>query len=158
MTRCFQPTCQLAYREAARKAFVTADNDAALRRAMLRRSRPGGQKYAPGEWVMCWRQGRGAQEGFWAGPMKIVVHENSQTIWTTQASKLFRCAPEHVRPVSAMEAKNIPITHNEPSVSIIAQQIPQMNTPFSGTSRYVQLFLSSGWFLRPIYIESISHL
>ena len=31
-------------------------------------------------------------------------------------------------------------------------------TPFSGTSRYVQLFLSSGWFLRPIYIESISHL
>ena len=44
---------QLAYREAARKAFVTADNDAALRRAMLRRSRPGGQNYAPGEWVMC---------------------------------------------------------------------------------------------------------
>eukprot|EP00435_Cladocopium_sp_Y103_P013529 s1772_g3.t1 len=47
---------QLACREAARRAFVHADNDAALRRAMLRRSRPGGLPYAPGEWVMCWRQ------------------------------------------------------------------------------------------------------
>lgn len=36
-----------------------------------------------------------------------------------------------------MEAKNIPITHNEPSVSIIAQQIPQMNT--QGITRAIPL-------------------
>ena len=53
-----------------------------------------------------------------------MVQENSQTVWTAGASKLFRNAPEHVRPVTASEAREIPISHNEPSVSIIAQQIP----------------------------------
>jgi hypothetical protein len=41
---------QLAFRESARHAFVHADNDASLRRSMLRRSRPGGKSYLPGEW------------------------------------------------------------------------------------------------------------
>ena len=38
---------QLDRRECARHAFIQADNDAALRRAMLRRSRPGDQQYSP---------------------------------------------------------------------------------------------------------------
>ena len=58
--------------------------------------------------------------------MKVVVHENQQTIWTTQASKTYRVAPEHVRPVSAHEAQQIPIPSKEPSASIIAQQIPHL--------------------------------
>lgn len=49
---------QLAMRETARLAFFQADNDASLRRAMLRRSRPGNRQYEPGEWVMTWRQGK----------------------------------------------------------------------------------------------------
>ena len=117
---------QLASREAARLAFYQADNDASLRRAMLRRSRPGGQNYLPGEWVMTWKQGKGAQPGHWLGPMKVVVHENAQTIWTTLACKLYRCAPEHVRPVTANEAREIPIHSQEPSVSSIAQQLTQI--------------------------------
>ena len=55
---------QLACRENARKAFMSADNDSALRRAMLRRTRQGGLPYFCGEWVMCWRQAKGNQEGF----------------------------------------------------------------------------------------------
>ena len=114
---------QLEYRECARRAFHHADNDAALRKAVLRRSHPLRQDYLPGEWVMIWRAGKGALPGQWLGPMKVVVHENAQTIWTTMSSKLFRVAPEHVRPVSAAEAHKIRVLPNEPSVSRIAQQI-----------------------------------
>ena len=115
---------QLAMRECARRAFHHADNDAALRRSILRRDRPGTSAYSPGEWVMIWRAGKGGYPGAWTGPMKIVVQENTQTIWSTSASKLFRSAPEHVRPVTAAEARDIPISHHGPPVSIIAQQIP----------------------------------
>lgn len=118
---------QLACREHARKAFIEADNDAALRRAILRRACPHRQNYLPGEWVMIWKQGKGALPGMWHGPMKIVVHENAQTVWTTMSSKLFRVAPEHVRPVTAAEAKDIKIPAQEPSISQIAQQIPQVS-------------------------------
>ena len=48
---------QLAFRESARRAFHSADNDAALRRALLRRSNPHRGNYQPGEWVMSWREG-----------------------------------------------------------------------------------------------------
>ena len=114
---------QLEYRECARRAFHHADNDAALRKAVLRRSHPMRQDYLPGEWVMIWRDGKGALPGQWLGPMKVVVHENAQTIWTTMSSKLFRVAPEHIRPVSAAETHKIRVLPNEPSVSRIAQQI-----------------------------------
>ena len=128
---------QLAMRESARLAFFQADNDASLRRAMLRCSRPGNRRYEPGEWVMTWRQGKGANPGHWLGPMKIVVHENAQTIWTTLACKLYRCAPEHVRPVTANEAREIPIHSNEPSVSTIAQQLSQFQS--QGITRAIEL-------------------
>ena len=114
---------QLEYRECARRAFHYADNDAALRKAVLRRSHPLRQDYQPGEWVMIWREGKGALPGSWIGPMKVVVHENAQTVWTTMSSKLYRVAPEHIRPVSASEAQKIRIYPNDPSVSKIAQQI-----------------------------------
>ena len=117
---------QLSCREHARKAFIGADNDASLRRAILRRSCPHRQTYTPGEWVMVWKQGKGALPGMWQGPMKIVVHENAHTIWTTMSCKLFRVAPEHVRPVTATEARDIKVYPNEPTVSQIAQQIPSL--------------------------------
>ena len=118
---------QLSRRESARKAFVQVDHDAALRRSIPRKSQGVNRKYLPGEWVMVWRQGRGAASDQWTGPMKVVVHENAQTVWTTMATKLYRAAPEHIRPVSAMEAKSIVILPNEPSVSTIAQQLPPHN-------------------------------
>eukprot|EP00435_Cladocopium_sp_Y103_P025811 s1152_g6.t1 len=115
---------QLAYRETARRAFHSADNDAVLRRAMLRRSNPHRGQYQPGEWIMVWKEGSGQNPGFWQGPMKVVVHENQQTLWGTMSSKLFRCAPEHVRPVSAEEARTIVVQPREPAISEIAQQLP----------------------------------
>ena len=98
---------QLAFREGARKAFFAADNDQAIRKSFLRRSHPLQNQYSPGEWVMVWKEGKGAYQGQWIGPMKVVVHENAQVVWTTMASKLYRTAPEFLRPVTAMEARDM---------------------------------------------------
>ena len=114
---------QMAMRETARRAFHSADNDAALRRAALRRARPGTSHYHPGEWVMIWKQSNGALPDQWVGPMRIVVHENDQTIWSTMGSKLYRSSPEHVRPVTAFEAKGIQITKDSTPISVIAEQL-----------------------------------
>ena len=132
---------QLAMREAARRAFHCADNDASLRRAMLRRSHPHRGQYQPGEWVMAWREGHGQNTGYWQGPMKVVVHENQQTVWLTMSSKLFRCAPEHVRPVTSDEAKGITWSPDEPSISEIARQLPRENE--GGITRVINLGGSS---------------
>ena len=133
---------QLAMRETARRAFHSADNDSALRRAMLRRSNPHRGFYQAGEWVMVWKAGSGQTPGFWQGPMKVVVHENQQTIWVTMSSKLFRCAPEHVRPVPTEEAKNIVLRPGDPTASEIARQLPADIT--GGITRFVDLEVSPG--------------
>ena len=114
---------QLAFRESARKAFFSADNDQALRKAFLRRSHPLQRQYSPGEWVMVWREGKGGYQGFWQGPMRVVVHESAQIVWTTMASKLFRTSPELIRPVTAMEARNITTLPGDTGISKIAQQL-----------------------------------
>ena len=97
---------QLELREVARKAFWHADNQASLRRDMLRRSRPARKNFATGEWVMVWKST--PKPGTWIGPMRVVTHENVTTIWLTMSGKLFRAAPENVRDVSAMETLQIP--------------------------------------------------
>lgn len=39
--------------------------------------------------------------------MKVVTQESKQTIWVTQHGKLYRPAPEHVRPVTSVESHNL---------------------------------------------------
>lgn len=94
----------LAKRELARRAFHMADNDAVLRRSLLRRTRPSRQWFTKGEWVMVWRGGLNAS---WCGPMRVVIHENQQIVWVTQHGRLFRHAPEHIRPVTSIESRMI---------------------------------------------------
>ena len=101
----------LALRERARIAFHQADNDMALRRACLRRSRPLRDAYEPGEWVMMWQPT--ATGGHWFGPLKVVTQENQYSVWATQGGKIHRRAPEHIRPVCSSEARSIP-TNTEP--------------------------------------------
>lgn len=72
---------------------------------------------------MIWREGKGDYPGSWQGPMRVVVHENQQTIWTTAQSKLYRVAPEHVRPVTAVEAQGIQVSSQDNPISVIAQQL-----------------------------------
>ena len=108
----------LALREKARVAYHQADNDMALRRACLRRSRPDRNAYHPGEWVMLWQPEQNG--GHWFGPLKVVNQEDRNSVWATHGGKLYRRALEHVRPVCSTEVSQIPITdqHSIPSQPI----------------------------------------
>ena len=115
----------LLLRETARKAFHQADNDATLRRAVLRRNRPSRQMYSTGEWVMIWRMVQNQHS--WCGPMQVVTQDGQHTTWATMGGKLFRSAPENVRPVSAYETTLIPNTgHLTPEgIEGLSHQIEQ---------------------------------
>lgn len=122
----------LELRERARKAFHEADNDQALRRACLRRSRPDRRAYDPGEWVMLWQPQ--INGGHWFGPHKVVALEKSNSLWATQGGKLYRRALEHVRPVCSSEAQQIPhdtIQNQTPpsTQNPIPEVIPSENNP-----------------------------
>ena len=93
---------ELETRERARRAFAVVDNNQAMRRAIVQRTRPVRQTYEKGQWVMMWRQ-RGEQQGQWVGPSQVIIQEGPQVVWTTMSSKLYRIAPEHLRPVSTNE-------------------------------------------------------
>ena len=45
---------------------------------------------------MIWRS-TGPQKQSWIGPHRVVIQDETHTIWTTQAGKLYRSAPENVR-------------------------------------------------------------
>ena len=94
---------QLAKREAARRAFHAADNDSALRRSLLRRTRPMRPVYSPGSWVMIWRTLQG--QGHWIGPLKVSHQEGQHTIWASMSGKLYRSAPENTRHITALETQ-----------------------------------------------------
>ena len=85
---------QLEIREAARRAFVRADNCSELRRALHGRSRPNRCLHQVGDWVMYWKNNR------WQGPAKVLMVDVPSVLWL---SHFIRCAPEHVRALSTRE-------------------------------------------------------
>ena len=97
----------MARREAARVAFVRADHCATLRRALHARSRPDRITFQTGDYVMYWKDGKGAEKGAWHGPAKVLMLEGPNVVWISHMPSLFRCAPEHVRLLSADEAQVI---------------------------------------------------
>ena len=103
---------ELALRERARRAFTATDNCQVLRRALVQRSRPNRGKYVQGDHVMMWRK-RGEADGSWIGPLRVVLQESSHVVWITMGSKLYRVAPEHLRPLSAVEEWQHRSTINE---------------------------------------------
>lgn len=113
----------LAMREAARKAFHSADNDMSLRRALLRRSCPDRGRYQRGEWVMIWKST--VQSKGWFGPMQVVIQDDSHCIWVTQGGNLHRCAPEHCRPVNAFEAQKLPHGIESQQLQNLESQVTQ---------------------------------
>ena len=111
----------LAMRETARRAFHAAGNDMALRRAALRRDRPHRGAYEAGEWVMVLKIHN--FKGSWTGPARVIKQDNASTVFCNNAGTIIRAAPEHIRPVSAVEARLIPI--EMPTIP----QIEQTPTP-----------------------------
>ena len=97
----------MARRESARIAFVKADHSSAVRKALHSRTRPDRNNFQNGDLVMFWRAGKGVNEGAWHGPAKIIMVEGRNLIWISHLTKLFRCAPEHVRKLSESEAQSV---------------------------------------------------
>lgn len=77
----------LRRREQARIAYHQADNDSALRRAMLsRRPCPHRGHYPQGSWVKTCKTSLGKEH--WSGPQRAVLHPDQSTVWTTVAGRL----------------------------------------------------------------------
>ena len=55
------------------------------------------------------------QGGHWFGPLKVVNQEGEYSVWATRGGKLYRRAPEHIRPVCSQEAHEI--SSNSESIS-----------------------------------------
>ena len=127
--------------EAARKAFWAADNNSALRRAILRRTRPSRGHYRPGEWIMMGKKTEDPK-GKWIGPAKVIVQEGSQTVWCTLSGRLFRCSPEQVRPVSAFEARQIEPIDPQVEQSIL-RQLQEVRAQ-NNTEQFQDLGMPSG--------------
>ncbi len=94
----------LARRESARRAFIAADHDDRLRRAMLRKHRPFRGHHTRGTPVMFWRCGNGQLPGKWVGPALVISQEGDSIVWLSHVGKLFRVAPEHIRILSERES------------------------------------------------------
>lgn len=47
---------------------------------------------------MAWRK-----ESQWFGPLKVIVQEDKNVIWAVLGNKLYRIAPEHLRPLSVVD-------------------------------------------------------
>ena len=94
-------------RFAARQAFIKADTDAKLRRAMNQNFRESVDKTpAVGQRCWFWRvQGTGIlQKNKWRGPARVVAHEHNDdgklvVVWVTHGTHLIRCSPGQVRPM-----------------------------------------------------------
>eukprot|EP00435_Cladocopium_sp_Y103_P063659 s40_g25.t1 len=116
----------LKMRETARVAFIRSDHDMKLRRSFLRRSRPPRCAAQIGQWVMFWRNGKGAAPGAWHGPAKIIMREAENVVWISHMSRLYRCAPEHLRELSSREHENLPSRND--SEPFPSPAVPRLGT------------------------------
>ena len=96
----------LDIRTLARKSFLLADNDSAIRRALLHRSCPHRGTFEKGQLVMYWHKRPRASRhecGRWHGPARAISQTGSSSVWLEHADRLFKCAPESIRPASLRE-------------------------------------------------------
>ena len=66
---------------------------------------------------MMWKR-RGEADGSWIGPLRVMLQEGPHVVWITMGHKLFRVAPEHLRPLSAVEdwkQQQMAVSEEQPS-------------------------------------------
>eukprot|EP00438_Fugacium_kawagutii_P005098 Skav221528 [mRNA] locus=scaffold1248:283612:287211:- [translate_table: standard] len=92
-------------RLAAQTAFLKADSDARLRRAMLQNYRKVKQQVVVGQRCYYWRIQRSGilQKNKWRGPARCVAEERDDDgkqliLWLCHGTSLIRCSPHQVRP------------------------------------------------------------
>lgn len=93
------------------------------------RGKPGGKLFMHGQCHVrpscCTSPGEGPinQQGDrkWIGPAKVVQQDPQRVVFTSYMGNLFRSAPEHCRPASAIEARLIP-----PDELVRANSMPEV--------------------------------
>ena len=99
-----------ALQTAARTALLQLDGSQRLRRALLRKSRPGVHPLQQGEQVYFWRRRAGGKKtkpimgSRWVGP-GIVLGQHGSLVWIAYRSNVVKVAPELVRRASADESR-----------------------------------------------------
>ena len=114
----------LMIRESARCAFHKSDNCDALRRAILSRSCPSRGQFSRGDSVMIWKSDDHNSHQ-WIGPHRVIIQDGNTTVWTTQAGRLYRRAPEHVRLATLEETMQE--VEASPDWTLLERQIQNMS-------------------------------
>ena len=83
-------------RLAARKAFMEAESEAKVKRAISHRTRPNRGPFMAGDAVMMWRRAQQERKHHWHGPGRVIGSQQNK-VWVAYGSKIYRCAPEQVR-------------------------------------------------------------
>ncbi|CAE7257045.1 RE1 [Symbiodinium sp. CCMP2592] len=107
---------RLELRCQARRVFWEADNNQAIRRAILRRSNPVRGPYRPGDWVLYWLRKSSPNRlaaGRWHGPAKVICQEGLSIVWVSHGTTVLRCAPENLRPASLREWQSLAPSDHE---------------------------------------------
>ena len=123
----------LELRSQVRKAFHDADNHEAIRRSLLRRSRPLRGPYLPGQWLLYWVKRSSPNRmsaGRWHGPARVLSTEGSSIVWLRHGTRTVRAPPEYLRPASLREWNQL--THPDQS-----QVLPQRDS--GGGSQVINL-------------------
>lgn len=126
----------LEIRSLARKTFLTVDNDNAIRRALLRKSCPARGPFEVGHQVMYWIRNPKMSRlgaGRWHGPAKIICIESPSAIWISHIDRIFKCAPESLRPASLREWQQVP---SEPHRTVGRPDVPPEFGPTGSDAEY----------------------
>ncbi|CAE7257454.1 GIP [Symbiodinium microadriaticum] len=91
---------RMAFRTAARKAFLEADGDSRIRAALEHRTRPERGPFVAGNLVYFWRRHRYENKHHWHGPAVVVGSQGGSKIWIASGTKVYRCCPEQLRKLS----------------------------------------------------------
>ena len=120
-------------RTAAKLAFMIADADYCLRRALLCRHRSLRVPLAVGQKCFYWRDAGAPrlQKNRWRGPAIVLMREDDgegrpHTYWIVHSTSLLRCAPEHVRAVVEDDGKDF--NHNLQAAQEAAANIRARST------------------------------
>ena len=101
-------------RMSAREAFVRTANDAALRRAELRRVRPTRGPFRVGDYVFYYDEADNTPgPNHWRGVARVIGHEGSRTVWISHRGILVAASPEHLAHANEDEIRGWMVTAND---------------------------------------------
>lgn len=94
----------------AEVAFLQADNDSRIRRALLHKARPQRGPYLPGAQVYFYRKrnalGKSNIERAWQGPAVVLCQRSESAVWVDHMGALVKVAPECLRFATTEELRS----------------------------------------------------